>query len=109
MQGARVEFDHFGIDLARFEGTRELQGKVSFSLRPQSIQLHRHSPAGPDAAVVLPGRITQRAYLGEHWDYSVTPKDSALALRVTARPHEVFQMDEPVWLELDPRQMAHIR
>lgn len=37
------------------------------------------------------------------------PKDSELTLRVTARPHEVFEMNEAVWLELDPRQMAHIR
>ena len=34
------------------------------------------------------------------------PAGSALALRVTARPHEVFELDEKVWLELDPRQMA---
>ena len=28
--------------------------------------------------------------------------------RVTARPHEVFEVDEKVWLEVDPRQMAAI-
>ena len=47
--------------------------------------------------------VAQRAYLGEHWDYTVRPAGSALALRVTARPHEVFELDEKVWLELDPR------
>jgi iron(III) transport system ATP-binding protein len=108
VQGDRVEFDHFAIATDRFEGGRDLRGAVSFSLRPQSIHLHRHEPSATNGAVVLPGRIVQRAYLGEHWDYAVTPKDSALALRVTARPQEVFQMDEAVWLELDPRQMAHI-
>jgi iron(III) transport system ATP-binding protein len=108
VQGDRVEFDHFAIATDRFESGRDLRGAVSFSLRPQSIHLHRHEPPAANGAVVLPGRIVQRAYLGEHWDYAVTPKDSALALRVTARPQEVFQMDEAVWLELDPRQMAHI-
>ncbi|HKI99517.1 MAG TPA: ABC transporter ATP-binding protein [bacterium] len=109
VRGERVEFDHFGIDLSRFEESAGLQGSVSFSLRPQSIQLHRHSPSDGNGDVVLPGRVTQRAYLGEHWDYAVTPRDSALSLRVTARPHEVFKLDEEVWLELDPHQMSHIR
>jgi hypothetical protein len=27
---------------------------------------------------------------------------------VTARPHEVFEVDAAVWLEVDPRQMAFI-
>jgi iron(III) transport system ATP-binding protein len=109
VRGQRVEFDHFGIDLARFHAAATLRGAVSFSLRPQSIHLHGRAPATENGTVVLPGRITQRAYLGEHWDYAVTPKDSALSLRVTARPQEVFQMEQEVWLELDPRQMAHIR
>ena len=104
-----MEFDTFGIELGRFPAGGELQGKVSFSLRPQSIQLHSRAPAAGNGALVLPGRITQRAYLGEHWDYAVAPQGSALTLRVTARPHEVFEMDQEVWLELDPRQMAHIR
>jgi ABC-type Fe3+/spermidine/putrescine transport system ATPase subunit len=109
VRGQRVEFDRFGIELSRFESDSALQGRVSFSVRPQSIRLHRRPPSGDDCPVVLPGRITQRAYLGEHWDYAVTPKDSALALRVTARPQDVFELDEEVWLELDPRQMAPIR
>ena len=48
-------------------------------------------------------QVAQRAYLGEHWDYTVRPAGSALSL---ARPHEIFEVDEKVWLELDPRQMA---
>jgi hypothetical protein len=38
----------------------------------------------------------------------VRPIDSDLLLRVTARPHEVFEVDERVWLELDPHQLARI-
>jgi iron(III) transport system ATP-binding protein len=79
---------------------------VSFSLRPQSIHLHRQAPPASDRASVVPGVVAQRAYLGEHWDYTVRPAGSALSLRVTARPHEIFEVDEKVWLELDPRQMA---
>jgi iron(III) transport system ATP-binding protein len=83
------------------------RGRVTFSLRPQSIHLHRTRPAA-EAGVVVPGEIVQRAYLGEHWDYAVRPADGGLRLRVTARPHEVFEVAEKVWLEIDARQMAPI-
>lgn len=53
-------------------------------------------------AVELGGRIARRAYLGEHLDYGVRPTGSARALRVTARPHEVFEVDEEVWLTVEP-------
>jgi ABC-type Fe3+/spermidine/putrescine transport system ATPase subunit len=105
VRGEEVVFDHFAIARRAFAEPAALAGRVSFSLRPQSIGLHRQPPPA-DRASVVPGQVTQRAYLGEHWDYTVRPAGSALALRVTARPHEVFEVDEKVWLELDPRQMA---
>ena len=104
-RGDAIAFDHFEIPRGAFADAPALQGRVSFSLRPQSIGLHRQPPPA-DRASVVQGQVTQRAYLGEHWDYTVRPAGSALALRVTARPHEVFEVDEKVWLELDPRQMA---
>jgi iron(III) transport system ATP-binding protein len=105
VRGDEVVFDHFAIARRAFAEPAALAGRVSFSLRPQSIGLHRQPPPA-DRASVVQGQITQRAYLGEHWDYTVRPAGSALALRVTARPHEVFEVDEKVWLELDPGQMA---
>src|SRR5438067_1243625 len=106
VHGAEVVFDHFAIALARFGESPALRGKVAFSLRPQSIHLHRQPPAASERTCVIPGRVVQRAYLGEHWDYAVRPKDGELQLRVTARPHEVFEVNEHVWLEVDPGQMA---
>jgi len=106
VRGDDVVFDHFTIGRERFPDGAALQGPVSFSLRPQAIHLHRQSPAASAHVCVIPGVVAQRAYLGEHWDYTVRPAGSALALRVTARPHEVFDLEEKVWLELDPRQMA---
>jgi len=109
VRGAEVAFDHFAIPRSRFPEAAALAGQVSFSLRPQSILLHRQPPPASDGASVIPGQVVQRAYLGEHWDYTVRPVGGALALRVTARPHEVFEVDEKVWLELDPRQMARLQ
>lgn len=108
MRDGDIVFDHFTIGVRRFADTAALKGRVAFSLRPQSIHLHRRPPPGSDATCTIPGEVVQRAYLGEHWDYGVRPVESALQLRVTARPHEVFEVNEPVWLEVDPRQMAHI-
>jgi len=108
VRGDDVVFDGFAIPRARFADATALRGRVTFSLRPQSVHLHRHPPTPSDRAAVLPGRVVQRAYLGEHWDYAVRPKDGALQLRVTARPHEVFEVDESVWLELDAAQMSPI-
>jgi ABC-type Fe3+/spermidine/putrescine transport system ATPase subunit len=104
--GDDVAFDGFAIPRWSFPEPAAIQGRVCFSLRPQSIVLHRQAlPAGSHASVV-PGQVVQRAYLGEHWDYTVRPAGSGLALRVTTRPHDVFEVDEKVWLELDPGQMA---
>jgi iron(III) transport system ATP-binding protein len=103
-----LAFDGFVIPRARFADGAALAGRVAFSLRPQSVHLHRRAPVAAEHAAVLPGRVVQRAYLGEHWDYAVRPRDGALVLRVTARPQEVFEVDESVWLEIDPRQMALI-
>ena len=108
VRGAEIAFDHFTIPRRRFPDGASLDGQVCFSLRPQAILLHRQPPAASEHAAVVAGVVTQRAYLGEHWDYTVRPAGGALALRVTARPHEVFEVDEKVWLELDPRQMARV-
>jgi iron(III) transport system ATP-binding protein len=106
-RGDEVVFDGFTVPAARFAGAGVPHGRVTFSLRPQSVHLHRQRPGAGDAAVVA-GEVVQRAYLGEHWDYTVRPAGSAATLRVTARPHEVFDVAEKVWLEIDVRQMASI-
>jgi iron(III) transport system ATP-binding protein len=105
-RGDDVLFDGFAVPAGRLTGAVP-RGRSTFSLRPQSIHLHRQRPASADSVVVA-GVVAQRAYLGEYWDYAVRPAGSALTLRVTARPHEVFDVDEKVWLELDARQMAPI-
>jgi ABC-type Fe3+/spermidine/putrescine transport system ATPase subunit len=106
-RGGDVVFDGFTVPANRFGAPLGPGGRVTFSLRPQSVHLHRQRPPAGDPAVVA-GEVAQRAYLGEHWDYTVRPAGSALTLRVTARPHEVFEVNEKVWLEIDARQMAPI-
>jgi iron(III) transport system ATP-binding protein len=104
-RGGQLAFDGFAIPRVRFAELAPLSGKVAFSLRPQSIHLHRQAPSLSDQAAVIPGAIVQRAYLGEYWDYAVRPAGSDLSLRVSTRPHEVFEVGAKVWLELDPQQL----
>jgi iron(III) transport system ATP-binding protein/putative spermidine/putrescine transport system ATP-binding protein len=53
------------------------------------------------------GRIAERAYLGETWDYLVA-LECGQRLRVAALPAQVFEADEDVWLEFDPSQMVAV-
>jgi iron(III) transport system ATP-binding protein len=107
-RGDAVVFDGFTVPAERFAGAPAPRGRLTFSLRPQSIHLHRQRPPGGEAGVIVVGEVVQRAYLGEHWDYVVRPAGGGLTLRVTARPHEVFEVSEKVWLDIDARQMAPI-
>ena len=52
--------------------------------------------------------MVRRSYLGEYWDYHVTLPGSEHFLRVTARPQEVFQVGESVWVDIDTAQMTVI-
>jgi iron(III) transport system ATP-binding protein len=81
-------------------------GKVSFSVRPSSIAIH-DAAGEPGACWWIEGRVSERAYLGEHWDYVVQP-DSGPGLRVTAPPTRVQAVGDRVWLAIDPRRIARI-
>jgi len=91
-------FDGFALA----DGGASPDGPVSFSVRPQALQLHRARGAG--AAWWIGGVVIERAYLGDHWEYTVRPEGSALRLRVTAAPGAVYDVDEAVWLALDPAE-----
>jgi ABC-type Fe3+/spermidine/putrescine transport system ATPase subunit len=107
--GGRVVFDRFTLPRDSFEdGGRGLGAAQVFSVRPQSITLHRASVRPAESALFVAGQIVERAYLGETWDYVAAPSESALRLKVSAPPVQIFDVGETVWLEFDPRQMAAI-
>jgi iron(III) transport system ATP-binding protein len=108
-EGEQVLFDRFALPRGRFEdGGRGLGRTLLFSVRPQSIVLHRASAAPTDGGCFVSGEVVERAYLGESWDYVVAPTDSALRLKVATPPVHIFAVGEKVWLEFDPSQMAPI-
>jgi iron(III) transport system ATP-binding protein len=76
----------------------------TYSLRPQAIGLSTDKPSthGVEAEIV------DRAYLGEHWDYQVKPLGEARPLRVSTAPNAIFQLNQRVWLEIDPAAMVRV-
>ena len=85
-----------------------LPRQVSFSVRPQDIALHRAAPAGGNGAWVIEAKVTERAYLGERWDYVVRASQSDVLLRVTTAATQVCEPGAIVWLEIDPGKAARV-
>jgi ABC-type Fe3+/spermidine/putrescine transport system ATPase subunit len=103
--GERIEFGSFTLPRGALDGA-PASGKVTISVRPQSMRLARaqFTNGQPQVAVT----VSERAYLGEFWDYVVTPGDGRMKLRVTTPPLEIYQVGEAAWLAFDPKQMTPI-
>jgi iron(III) transport system ATP-binding protein len=81
---------------------------ASFSVRPQTIILHDVPPTDHGSAWWIAGRIEERAYLGEYWEYVVRPPNSDLRLRVSTPPTDMHDIGREVWMEIDPTRTASI-
>ena len=93
-------------DAASFSAAGALEGEVLFSVRPQDVRLHAGAPAAANGGILLRGKVVERAYLGEHWDYAVAPAGTGERIRVTAPPLAVFSAGQEVWLEIDPGRLV---
>ncbi len=105
--GSDVVFDQFVVPRSALERGDTLSGKVTFSVRPQSMRLMRARPAAADGPGVEV-KVIERAYLGDFWSYVVVPGQGATRIKVTTPPLEIYGVGDTAWLELDPRQMAAI-
>src|SRR5262245_52490159 len=105
--GAEIAFDTFAVPRAAVENGAALSGRVTFSVRPQSMRLNG-TPSPANNRPQGQEKIIERAYLGEFWDYVVVPVAGSTRLRVTAPPLDVYRTGETAWLELDPEQMTPV-
>jgi iron(III) transport system ATP-binding protein len=108
LEGSEIGFGGFGAPARLFPDARSFERKVLFSLRPENIHLHRRAPQSQDGRWWIAGEIVDRSYLGESWDYVVTPKNTGLQIRASCPPRQIFDKRESVWLEIDPALVAHI-
>jgi ABC-type Fe3+/spermidine/putrescine transport system ATPase subunit len=106
--GDAISFDGFALPRAGFERDVPSKGKTVFSVRPHSMRLTEAPPAAHNGSIPVGVIVLERAFLGEHWDYVVRPREGATTLRVTAPPTEDFPVGAIAWLEFEPRQMALI-
>jgi iron(III) transport system ATP-binding protein len=103
--GSDVRFDGFTAPAGSLEGA-DGTGSLLYSLRPQAVGLTAQKPSGPGLAIEA--EITDRAYLGEYWDYQARPIGGAKAIRVSTAPTQVFEVGSHVWLEIDPAAMVRV-
>ena len=106
--GHQISFDGFSLPRGAFERDVPSQGKTVFSVRPHSMRLSDVPPTARDGCTAVGVTVLERAFLGEHWDYVVRPREGTLPLRVTTSPMDDFAIGAAAWLEFEPRQMALI-
>ena len=106
--GQDISFDGFALPRAGFEREVPSGAKAVFSVRPHSLRLSEAPSAARNGCASVGVVVVERAFLGEHWDYVVRPRQSALTLRVTTSPMDDFAVGAAAWLEFEPRQMALI-
>jgi len=105
----KVSFGGFAIEARRFGSTFDgSDGSVRFSVRPQTLKLHTAPLANGANGCVIEGKVVERSYLGETWDYVVSPQGGDLHLRVSTLPSQVHAVGDDIWIEFDPEQMAVI-
>ena len=105
-RGADVDFGGFSLPAKALRCEGGTAQEVMVSVRPQTVNLHRDQPPGDGERCCVPARIERRAYLGESWDYHLRIPGASDALRVSARPNDVFAVDQRVFAVFDPAQMT---
>jgi iron(III) transport system ATP-binding protein len=106
--GHQVLFDGFALPRSALDIDASAAGKAVFSVRPHSIRLSGVAPATRVGCSPVEVVVLERAFLGEHWDYVVRPREGSLQLRVMTSPMDDFPIGAMAWLEFEPRQMASI-
>ena len=106
LNGDVVNFSGFNIARSNLGTTSIPAGVSTFSVRPQSMEVLANRPTEANQ-LDIPGKITTRTFLGETWDYTFD-SGSGLRLRVVSSPAITLEMNQPVWLRIDPAQMVRV-
>jgi len=107
VDGNQIVFPGFTVPKALAPDAASLTGEASFSVRPQSIGISQDQP-DPARSWPVRGKIIERAYLGEYWEYGVQPEGSDQRIRVSTAPNVAHAVGDAVWLEIDPGRIARV-
>lgn len=108
VDGGQIVFEGFSLPAGLAPDSATLPKQASFSVRPQTIMIERLRPDAFDQAWWIEGIVQERAYLGEYWEYLVRPAGSDARIRVTTEPLTFHEVDDPVWLRIDPARAARV-
>ena len=102
-------FPGFSLPGGHFDRFEDLGPQILFSLRPQSIRLSKSKPAGVERDKFwVEGKVVSRSYFGDHWDYGIDP-GGGMTIIASTEPEQQFQLGDPVWIAVNPRDMAAIK
>ena len=108
VESGQIAFEGFTLPAGLAPDAATLPMRASFSIRPQTIQIEKNPPATRNEAWWIEGTVVERAYLGEYWEYLVRPTDSDGRIRVTTEPLMIHDVNDHVWLRLDPSRAARV-
>jgi ABC-type Fe3+/spermidine/putrescine transport system ATPase subunit len=101
-----VDFGGLQLPTRALAADGRVADEVQVSIRPQAIQLLRDRPAERDARCCVEASIERRSYLGESWDYHINLGPALQAIRVSARPSDVFEVGQRIYAEIDTSQVT---
>ena len=108
-QGARFELSNGTVVPTPTNAGAARNGRVALMIRPESVGVGRHAPAGATPAVVIAGRATNVAFMGNHTRITVqTDAGILVALRFHGESDEQAveeeMLDREVHVWWDPRE-----
>jgi iron(III) transport system ATP-binding protein len=110
IRGGIADFGGFsmpvaGLPVADSEG---VAASALYSIRPQCIDVARCELGTADGLRQwLPARVVRHAYFGDYWDYTVA-LGGGMEIVVSKEPREQYDVDQNVWIGIDPTQMSLI-
>jgi iron(III) transport system ATP-binding protein len=105
--GDTYDFGTFGIPAQLFSPQIRDRNAIVMSVRPHDLRIAAAGEPPDIEAIALAGKITERAYFGDHWDYTVRLSDGS-ALIISTDPGSECRIDQAVNVLLDPCNAAVI-
>ncbi len=103
--GAEFDFGAFKIPSDRLPSVSG-KDQLVVSLRPHSIGIvPRRLPPPEGRLISVDGCITDRAYFGDHWDYTIKLADNSVLI-ASVEPYLEHQIGNDVSLDIAPQHLS---
>jgi ABC-type Fe3+/spermidine/putrescine transport system ATPase subunit len=102
--GDELVFDDFRLPSSLLDTAAGADQRFTVSVRPQDLQVCAAAPT--DGRFGLPVAVMGRTYLGDCWDYVVTPPGARQSIKVSCNPSVMLEVGQPAYLVFDSRKMV---